>query len=112
MDSVKPKRRKRRPATTSEAREHQLITYAIDLAEEQLLNGTASAQVLTHYLKMASTREALEQERLKRENLLLAAKIDVMKSGQRMEEIYEAALKAMRSYAGQEPENDDGQDIF
>ncbi len=92
--------RRLRPATTSEGREQQLISLASDLAEKQLRNGTASSQVVTHFLKMASTREKLEQERLQRENLLLSAKVEAMASSKRIEELYETALNAMREYSG------------
>jgi hypothetical protein len=92
----------RRPATTLEGRENQLVALATDLAEKQLLDGTASAQVISHYLKLASTREQLEQERLRGENELLNAKIEAMASAKRVEELYESALNAMRVYAGQE----------
>lgn len=95
-------KRRIRPATSSEQAEGQLISLATDLAEKQLRAGTASSQVLTHFLKLASTREALEQERLRNENLLLAAKIDAMASARRIEELYETALNAMRQYAGRE----------
>lgn len=100
-------RRMQRPATTPEGRENQLITLAIDLAEKQLVQGTASAQVIGHFLKMASTREQLEQKRLENENLLLAAKIEQIHSGQRIEELYEKALGAMRQYAGKEVDDFD-----
>jgi hypothetical protein len=106
-----PKRRpRRRPATTEVGRENQLVTLAIDLAEKQLSEGTASSQVITHYLKLGSTREKLEQERLLRENELLTSKVDMMASAKRVEELYESALDAMRSYAGRtmdELEDDD-----
>lgn len=95
-------KRRIRPATTPDAREGQLISLATDLAEKQLMAGTASSQVLTHFLKLASSREELEQERLRNENLLLAAKIDAMASARRIEELYETALNAMRQYAGRE----------
>jgi hypothetical protein len=93
----------RRPATTPEGRENQLVSLAVDLAERQMLEGTASAQVISHYLKIGSTRERLEQERLSRENELLKAKVDAMASTKRIEEIYQLALNAMRTYNGQEP---------
>lgn len=92
---------KRRPATTEEGRESQLVSLAIDLAEKQLSEGTASAQVITHYLKLGSTRERLEQERLHRENQLLDARVETLASAKKVEELYSAALDAMRSYAGQ-----------
>lgn len=90
------------PATTPEGRESQLIFLATDLAERQLREGTASSQVITHFLKLASTREQLEQARLQNENLLMAAKIDQIASSKRIEELYETALNAMRQYSGQE----------
>lgn len=92
--------RKRRTATTEEGRESQMVSLAIDLAERQLSDGTASAQVITHYLKLGSTRERLEQERLKRENLLLEARADGMASMGRVEEMYKEAMEAFRGYAG------------
>lgn len=102
------RRQPRRPATTEESRENQLVSLAIDLAEKQLAEGTASAQVITHYLKLGSTRERLEQERLFRENELLGARVDTLASAKKVEELYSAALDAMRSYAGREiQQNDD-----
>lgn len=108
------KQRRRRPASTVDQRENQLVALAVDLAEKQLTEGTASAQVMTHYLKMGSTRERAEQERLKNENLLLAAKIEQLARNERMEEMYSEALNAMRSYSGQEVEvyDDDDQAVY
>ena len=100
MAAKRPSRSVGRPATTPEGRENQLISLAVDLAEKQLAEGTASAQVISHYLKLGSTRERLEQERLARENHLLGAKADQIASAQRIEELYEAALRSMRSYSG------------
>lgn len=91
------------PARTPEDREQQLIGAAIDLAEIQIREGTASAQVVTHFLKLGSTRERLEQERLKRENILLGAKAEAMESAKVMERLYAEAIHAMRSYAGGGP---------
>ena len=104
------RRPSRRPATTPEGRENQLVSLAVDLAEKQMLEGTASAQVISHYLKLGSTRERLEQERLTRENQLLAAKADAMASAKRVEELYESALNAMRAYSGQDEEFFDDDD--
>lgn len=92
---------RRRPrATDPEARENQLISLAIDLAEKQLMEGTASAQVVTHFLKLASTREKLEQEKLARENLLLEAKRDSIDRSTHLDEMYAEAIAAMRRYQG------------
>lgn len=95
---------RRPPATTPEGRENQLISLATDLAERQLAEGTASAQVVTHYLKLGSTRERLEQDRIEQENELLRAKVEAMASVKRLEELYETALNAMRSYSGDRPD--------
>lgn len=94
--------RPRKMATTPEGREGQLISLASDLAERQLTEGSASAQVITHFLKLATTRERLEQERIQNENLLLSAKVDAIQSAKRVEELYAEALTAMRAYSGQE----------
>lgn len=105
-NTPEPKKPRRPPATTLEGRENQLIGLAVDLAEQQLSQGTASAQVVVHFLKLATTRERLEQEKLRRENLLLEAKSESMASGKRVEELYEGAIQAMRSYKGDGDDED------
>ena len=90
-----------RPALTPEARENQMISLAVDLAERQLQEGTASSQVITHYLKLGSMRERLEREKLEEENKLLKARTAQIQSMKRVEELYEEAIKAMRNYGGQ-----------
>ena len=90
-----------RPAIDPDARQNQLIALAVDLAEQQLRDGTASSQVITHYLKQASIRERLENERLQEENKLLRAKTEQLNSEKRSEELIEEALKAFKNYAGQ-----------
>ncbi len=92
------------PSPTLEGREHQLINYAVDLAEKQLLDGTASAQVITHYLKLASTREKLEQERLRKENILLEARASALANASHMEDMLADALRAFKGYSGNEEE--------
>lgn len=92
--------RKLRPALTPEARENQLISLAVDLAEKQLQEGTASSQVITHYLKLGSTREQLEKEKLRKENQVLEAKAQSYQSVEELKEIYENALRAMKIYTG------------
>lgn len=89
-----------RPALTPEARESQLIALATDLAEKQLREGTASSQVITHYLKLGSSKERLEQEILQEQKKLINAKTQNLESSQRIEELYSEAIKAMRSYNG------------
>lgn len=92
--------RKIRPALTPEARENQMISLAVDLAEKQLIEGTASSQVITHYLKLGTMNHKLELEKLKKENELLSAKTEAIQSSARMEELYLEALKAMSDYRG------------
>jgi hypothetical protein len=94
---------RRKPATTPEGRENQVVSMALDLAERQILDGSASSQVITHFLKLGSTRERLEQQRLEHENELTKVKIEQVQSQQRIEELYVDAIKAMRSYTGEEP---------
>lgn len=94
------------PALTEAGRENQMISLAIDLAEKQLREGTASSQVITHYLKMGSEKEKLERERLKNENKLTLAKVEALKSAERIEELYAEAIKAMQRYNGSANEYD------
>lgn len=96
---------RRQPATTPKDREQQMIAYADQLAEQQILAGTASSQVITHYLKLGTSRERLEQEKLKQENLRLEAQIAHLKSQQRSEELMEEVLEKMRLYAGVDDED-------
>jgi hypothetical protein len=93
-------------------REDQLIHLAVQLAEKQLREGTASAQVISHYLKMGSQREQLEQERLRGENALLVAKVDQLNSQQNMESLYKEAMDAMRSYSGKPPISEPSDDDY
>lgn len=95
----------RRPATTPEGREQQMISLAHDLAEQRIRDGTASAQEITHFLKLGSSRERLEQERLTHENDLLVVKRQQIESQENVEVLYKEALNAMRTYSGQEPIN-------
>jgi hypothetical protein len=95
------------PARTDEARESQLVSVAMDLAEKQMLEGTASSQVITHFLKQGSLRDRLERDRLAREVELLEAKVESMASARRVEDLYEAAIQAMRTYAGLDSDVDD-----
>lgn len=97
-------RTRRKPATTPEARENELVSAAMDLAEQQINEGTASSQVVTHFLKLGSSREQLEQQRLEHENELTKVKIEALASAARVEELYLGAIDAMRSYTGEAPQ--------
>ena len=102
------------PVDSPEARESELIAAAVNLAEKQLLDGTASPSVITHYLKLASSRERLQKEKLERENAVLKAKAEAYASNQRTEELYAKAIEAMRSYSGivTNKEDDEEEDYF
>lgn len=103
--------KKRRPAKTPEAREQQLISLATDVAEQQLMNGTASSQVVIHFLKLATTKNELEKEKLRRENELLRAKTENIESQKNIEALYQDAINAMKSYAGYETGDEDDSEI-
>ena len=92
--------KKIRPALSPEARENQMISLAVDLAEKQLQQGTASSQVITHYLKLGSMRERLEREKLAEENKLLRAKTKSIEEAADMKDLYVNAIKAMARYSG------------
>ena len=99
-------RKKIRPALSPEARENQLIALAVDLAEKQLMEGTASSQVITHYLKLGTTKEKIEREIKKKKKELLEAKAENLRSAKKVEELYINALNAMKNYSGHGDEND------
>lgn len=93
-------KKKLRPALTPEARENQMISLAMDLVEQRLLDGTASSQETTHFLKLGSSKAVLERDRLREENKLLRAKTESLESAKEIKTLYEDALNAMRNYAG------------
>lgn len=99
--------KKTRPALSPESRENQLIALAVDLAEKQLMDGTASSQVITHYLKLGSTKDRIEKEILEKQKELISAKTENLKSAKRVEELYSEALNAMRTYSGRSGDYDD-----
>ena len=98
--------RKRRPALTPEARENQMIALAVDLAEKQLMEGTASSQVITHFLKLGSTKAELEREKLAMETEMMKAKTESLQSQKKMDELYMQAINAMKKYSGNGDDDD------
>lgn len=96
--STSPK--KMRPALTPEARENQLIALAVDLAEQQLRDGTASSQVISHFLKLGSSTHKMEKEMNEKQQELMDAKIENIKINSRNEEVMKEAIEAMRTYQG------------
>lgn len=101
QSSEEPAKRAR-PASTPEAREQQNISLAMNLAEKQLRDGTASAQVITHFLKLGATTAKYELEQLKLENKLLEAKTKAIESQEKSEKLYLDAITAMKKYTGAE----------
>lgn len=102
--------KKRAPATTPEGREKQLIALAVNLAEKQLLEGTASSQVISHYLKLGSTKENIEKEILYEQKKLITAKTQALQSSKNVEALYKNAIKAMRNYSGNSDDGDEDDD--
>lgn len=100
-----------RPALDPEARQNQMIALAVDCAEQQLRDGTASSQIIAFYLKQGTRQAQLEIERLEEENKLLRAKTESLQSEKRSEELIEEALKAFRNYAGH-GDPDEYQDVL
>ena len=94
-----------RVAITPEARESQLVSMAYDLVEQRLLNGTATSQETTYFLKLGSSNAKLEKDLLKMQKELTAAKVESIKSSKRVEEYYQKALEAMRRYNGMDDED-------
>jgi hypothetical protein len=94
------KKPRRRPALTPEARENQMIALAVDLVEQRLIDGTASSQETTHFLKLASTKARLEKEKLQREVDLMIAKTEAIKAEEKKEEFYSKVLDALKNYNG------------
>lgn len=95
------------PALTLEGRENQLIALAMDLAERRMLEGTASSQEVTHFLKLGSSKAVLERDRLREENKLLRAKTEALQAQRSNEELLSKALKALKSYRGESDYEDD-----
>ena len=104
------KKKSIRPALTPEARENQLIYLATELAEQQLRDGTASSQVITHYLKLGSTKERIEREILEKQKELISAKTESLQSAKKIEELYANAISVMRQYSGHGGEEDEPED--
>lgn len=104
---------KTRRALTPEGREQQLISKATNLAEKQLDEGTASSQVIVHFLRLGTENARLEREKIRYENELLKAKTAAIESSKKSEELFERALRAMSDYQGStKNENEDEDDEF
>ncbi len=99
-------------ARTPEQREAQLAGLAYDLAEQQFLEGTASSQVIVHFLKVGSTREKQELEKMKQETILVEAKVKDLSNVEELKVLYKDAMDAMRGYAGHDVDETIDPNIF
>lgn len=99
-NTSKSKSSRIRAPMSQEASENQMIALSMELAKQQLMDGTASSQVITHFLKLGSTKEKLERERLEEENKLLRAKTEMLESSKRAEELYSEVIAAFNRYSG------------
>lgn len=97
---------RRPPATNSADREQQMAELADRTAEKQMLDGTASAQVITHYLKVATERERLEREKIRLESLRMEAQIAQINSQATSGELMTKVLDALRVYTGADDDDD------
>lgn len=104
--------KKLKAALTPEARENQLIYLATELAAQQLSDGTASSQVITHYLKLGTMKERIEREILEKQKDLITAKTEALQSAKKIEELYANAITAMRQYGGHGGSNDDDEEDY
>ena len=100
-------RRRQAPGRTIETRENQIIRLAYDEAERRIRNKTATSQEIVHFLKQGSVIAQLEKSKIEQENLLLQAKSESLQSQKRVEDLYAQAMKAFRTYSGQEEPNDE-----
>ena len=99
-NSPSDRKKKVRPALTPEARENQMISLAVDLVEQRLIAGTASAQETTHFLKLASTKAKLEKDILEKQKELITAKTEALRAEKHREELFVEAIAAMKKYSG------------
>jgi len=97
------------PATTPELRNQELVALAFDLVEKKLRDGTASAQETVHFLKMGEEKYQLERDKLRQENALLAARAEQISKNDRMEELFDKAIKAFKGYSGEDVSQDEGE---
>ena len=93
------KKRTKTPRSPEEA-ERMAIVAAMDVATQQILDGTASNSVILHFLKLGSSRERLEQARLEADTTLAKAKVSALESAARTEELVQEALAAFKVYSG------------
>lgn len=98
--------KKRPPAMTPEAKENEMISLAINLAEKKLRDGTAPTQVIVHYLKLATEREQMELDMLEKKTQLIGAQIESLETSKHIEELYSNAIEAMRLYSGNKISDD------
>lgn len=104
--------RKIKPALTPDARENLCISLAMDLVQQRLIDGTASSQETTHFLRLATSRARLEKEILEKQKELISAKTDALVAEKHRDELYKEAIAAMRKYSGHGASDDEDPDIY
>lgn len=90
----------RHHATTPEGRENELIALAYDAAEERIRNGSATSQEIVHFLRLGSSKERLEKEKIRSDMELQKAKIEALEYSKNLELLFNNAIQAMQSYSG------------
>lgn len=92
------------PPLSDKDHEAKLISLTLQMAEQQLIDGTASSQVMTHFLRLGSIRSKVELEKLRLENNLLTEKIQSEKMGQQLKEMFQDVMESLRDYQAPPPE--------
>lgn len=87
-------------ARTPEAQENEMIALAMEAARKKIEDGSASSQIIVHFLQLGTEKARLEREKLRAESTLAMAKAEAMKSLQTSDQITEEALSAFKRYQG------------
>lgn len=109
-EPTKVTRRRKSRAMTPDEREAELINLSLDLVEQRLRDGTATAAETVHFLKLASSRDREERATMRQKRELEAEKTRVLRSQTSAEERYTDALNAFRKYSGHSDFEDDDED--
>lgn len=99
-------------ASTPDGRENQMISLAYDSVEQRIRNGTASSAELVHFLKLASSKDRIEKEKLELEKQLLQAKTESIQAQTEIKDLYVEAIKAMKKYSGGLTDDDDEEELY
>lgn len=81
-------------------RERENMFLATELAAKQLRDGTAKAQVVTHYLRMSSPREDIERRMMEAKIALLEGQLAACQNDMATQALIIEALESLREYRG------------